>query len=174
MALFRQHELITVSDALEIAEDATGNYFKSLIGQSKGYGYDVKTLTSLNQREISSVALAVLSKGMRALNNFESRTQTRDFYFICLQDHLILRALQRDGNLALLPFLVYIFTHELIHIVRFCTFLQRFNVTEEKRAEEEGIVHALTFDILKHSSLPNLDYVLDSYRDHRICQLRSQ
>ena len=174
MAFFRQHELITVSDALEIAEDATENYFKSPIGQSKRYGYDVKTLTSLKEREISSVALAVLSKGMRTLSSFESRTQTRDFYFICLQDHLILRALQRDGNLALLPFLVYIFTHELIHIVRFCTFLQRFDVMEQKRAEEEGIVHSLTFDILKNSSLPNLDYVLDSYRDHRICQLGSQ
>ncbi len=171
MAFFRQNELVTVSDALDIAEDATGNFFKMSIGQSKRYGYDVKTLSSLNQREISSVALAVLSKGMRVLNDFEPRTKTRDFYFICLQDHLILRALNRDSDLSLLPFLVYIFTHELVHIVRFCKFFQRFDVTDRERAEEEEIVHSLAFDVLKKSSLAKLDYVLDSYQGHRICQL---
>jgi hypothetical protein len=171
MASFRQNELITVSDALDIAEDATGNFFKTSIGQSKRYGYDVKTLSSLNQREISSFALAVLSKGMRVLKDFESRTKTRDFYFICLQDHLILNAVKRDSDLALLPFLVYIFTHELVHIVRFCKFFQRFDVTDMERAEEEEIVHSLTFEILKKSSLPKLDYILDSYQGHRMCQI---
>jgi len=173
MVHFRRNELITVSDALDIAEDATGNFFKTSIGQSKRYGYDVKTLSSLNQREISSVALAVLSKGIRVLKDFEPRTKTRDFYFICLQDHLILRALRRDRDLALLPFLVYIFTHELVHIVRFCKFFQRFDVTDRERAEEEEVVHSLTFDILKKFSLAHLDYVLDSYQGHRICQIRS-
>jgi len=171
MAFFRQNELVTVSDALDIAEDATGNFFKMSIGQSKRYGYDVKTLSSLNQREISSFALAVLSKGMRMLKDFEPRTKTRDFYFICLQDHLILRAINRDRDLELLPFLVYIFTHELVHIVRFCKFFQRFDVTDRERAEEEEVVHSLTFDVLKKSSLAKLDYVLDSYQGHRICQL---
>jgi len=171
MASFGQNELITVSDALDIAEDATGNFFKTSIGQPNRYGYDVKTLSALKQEEISSFALAVLSKGVRALKDFEPRTKTRDFYFICLQDHLILRALRRDEDLALLPFLVYIFTHELIHIVRFCKFFQRFDATDRERAEEEETVHSLTFDILKKSSLARLDYVLDSYQGHRICQM---
>jgi len=172
MASFRQNEIITVSDALDIAEDATGNFFKTSIAQSNRYGYDVKTLSSLKEGEISNFALAVLSKGMRVLNDFEPRTKTRDFYFICLQDHLILKALRRDRDLALLPFLVYIFTHELVHIVRFCKFFQRFDVTDRERAEEEEIVHSLTFDILKKSSLAKLDYVLDSYQAHRMCQIR--
>jgi len=174
MASFRQHELITVSDALDIAEDVTGNFFKTSIGQSKRYGYDVKTLSSLRQREISNFALAVLSKGKRVLNEFEPRTKTRDFYFICLQDHLVLNALRRDRDLALLPFLVYIFTHELVHIVRFCNFFQRFDATDRERAEEEEVVHSLTFDILKKSSLARLDYVLDSYESHRVCQIAAR
>ena len=171
MTSFRQDELITVSDALDIAEDATGNFFKFSTGQWKKYGYDVKTLSSLNEREISSFALAVLSKGMRVLNDFESRTKTREFYFICLQDHLISRALKRDGNLALLPFLANIFTHELVHIVRFCNFFQRFDVTDRERAEEEEVVHSTTFEILKNFSLSKMDYVLESYRGHRMCQI---
>ncbi|MBC8417781.1 MAG: hypothetical protein ISR62_01680 [Desulfobacteraceae bacterium] len=174
MTAFRQHELITVSDALDIAEDATGNYFKFSVGQWKKHGYDVKTLSSLSGREINNFALAVLSKGNRALNKFEPRTKGRDFYFICLQDHLILRALERDGNLSLLPLLLYVFTHELVHIVRFCNFFQRFDVTDRKRAEEEEVVHSMTFDILKNFSLSKLDYVLDSYQGHRMCQIASQ
>ena len=171
MAPFRQDELIILSDALDIAEDATGNFFKFSSGQWKKYGYDVKTLSSLSGGEISNFALAVLSKGMRVLNEFESKTKGRDFYFICLQDHLILRALNRDGNLALLPLLVYIFTHELVHIVRFCNFFQRFDVPDKERVEEEEVVHSTTFEILKDFSLSNLDYVLDAYQRHRICQV---
>ena len=171
MAPFRQDELIILSDALDIAEDATGNFFKFSSGQWKNYGYDVKTLSSLSEGEISNFALAVLNKGMRVLNDFESRTKGRDFYFICLQDHHILRALNRDGNLALLPLLVYIFTHELVHIVRFCNFFQRFDVPDNERVEEEEVVHSTTYEILKDFSLSNLDYVLDSYQGHRICQV---
>jgi len=173
MAFFRQHELVTVSDALDIAEDATGNFFKTEIGQSKRYGYDVKTLSSLKGRQISDVALAVLSKGTRVLKDFEPRTKIRDFYFICLQDHLILKAVERDEDLALLPFMVYIFTHELVHIIRFSNFFQRFDVTHRERAEEEEVVHSLTYDVLKKSSLAKLDYVLDSYQGHRICQFNA-
>jgi hypothetical protein len=38
---------------------------------------------------------------------------------------------------------------------------------------EEEIVHKTTFEILKDFSLPNLNYVLDSYRDHRMCEIVS-
>jgi len=171
MIPFEKHELITVSNALDIAEDATGDFFKFSTGQWKKHGYHVKTLSSLRGGEISGFALAVLSKGMRVLNDFESKTKGRDFYFICLQDHLILSALRRDSNLSLLPLLVYIFTHELFHIVRFCNFFQRFEVEDKKRAEEEEIVHATTFEILKDFSLSRLDYVLDSYESHRMCRI---
>ncbi|MBW2047101.1 MAG: hypothetical protein JRJ09_01045 [Deltaproteobacteria bacterium] len=171
MAPFKQDELLILSDALDIAEDATGDFFKLSTGQWKRYCYDVKTLSSLTMGEISDSALAVLSKGRRILEDFELKTKDRDFYFICLQDHLILRALKRDRHLSLLPFLVYILTHELVHIVRFCNFFQRFDAKEKERLEEEERVHSTTFEILKDFSLLKLDYVLDSYQGHRMCQI---
>ena len=73
-----------------------------------------------------------------------------------------------------MPLLVYIFTHELVHIVRFCNFLQRYEVSGEKRIEEERLVHEVTFNMLKGISMPELDYVLDSYQDHRICDIPIQ
>ena len=168
---FGHHDLERVSEALDIAEDTTGNFYKFSLGQWKRHRYDVKTLSSLKGDEISNNAFALLNKGAREVSHFESKTKTRDFYFICLQDHQILKALKRDRNLGLLPLLVYVFTHELIHIVRFCSFFQRFDVSEKERDKEEKVVHATTNEILKDLSLPRLDYVLDSYQGHRICHL---
>lgn len=169
---FRDRDLITVGDALDIAEDATFNFYKFSTEQWKRHAYDVKTLLSLRSNEISKHAFALLNKGLRVVDDgLESKTKNRDFYFICLQDHRILKALKRDAELGLLPLLVYVFTHELVHIVRFCNFFQRFDVQDKEKQREESVVHAVTFDILKNMSLPRLDYVLDSYQGHRVCEV---
>lgn len=171
---FEKLELTSVGEALDIAEDVTGDFYKFSLGQWKRHRYDVRTLASLSSHEITSHAFALLSKGTRVINGFESKTRARDFYFICLQDHHILKALRRDDRLGLLPLLVYVFTHELVHIVRFCNFFQRYEISGKKRGQEERMVHAITFDILKGISMPELDYVLDSYQGHRICDMAVQ
>ena len=124
---FPDSNLKTVSEALDIAEDKTGDYYKFSFGQWKRHRYDVKTMKTMSDSEISSYGFAILNKYYSLCNNSEPSTNRCDFYIICLQDHHILEALKRDGNLTLLSLLVYIFTHELIHIVRFCNFFQSFN-----------------------------------------------
>jgi len=171
MTFFEPHQLMTLSDALDIAEDATGNHFKFSLGQWKKHRYDVKTLSSLDGYEAASAALAVLNKGKAVMHGHGSKTKSLDFYLICLQDPSILKVLERDGNLSLLALLVYICTHELVHIVRFCNFFQRFDAQEKEKILEEKVVHRTTFEILRKLSLPNLDYVLDSYQNHRVCNL---
>ena len=168
---FNINDLSTVSAALEIAEENTGDFYKFSFEQWKRHRYDVKILSSLNDEEITANAFALLKKRSRIVSGFDSRTKERDFYFICLQDHQILKALGRDKNLGVIPLLVYIFTHELVHIVRFCNFKQRFDLSGENRDTEEKIVHATTYEILKDISLPKLDYVLEAYQDQRICHL---
>ena len=165
---FNDDDLLTISEALDIAEDTTGNFYKFSLGQWKRQRYDVKTLVSLSSNEIAQQAFALLNKGARAIHGFESKTKNRDFYFICLQDHHILKALNRDRDLGLLPLLVYVFTHELIHIVRFCNFFQRFDVSGNEKEKEETVVHETTFEVLENLALPKLDYVLDSYQGHRL------
>ena len=166
---FIDDDLLTISEALDIAEDATGNFYKFSLGQWKRHRYDVKTLSSLKADEITQQAFALLNKGARAISGYESKTKNRDFYFICLQDHQIQRALERDKALGFLPLLVYVFTHELIHIVRFCNFFQRFDVSGKEKDKEETIVHETTYEVLENLGLPKLDYVLDSYEEHRVC-----
>lgn len=168
---FKDDNIDTISEALQIAEEKIGDYYKFSPRQWRRHQYDVKTLASLEDYEITSFAFALLNKRSRVIEGFDSSTKKRDFYFICLQDHLILNALQRDKNLALLPLLVYIFTHELVHIVRFCNFFQRYEITGKNREDEEVLVHETTFDILKKISLGNMDYILDSYKQYRPCEL---
>jgi hypothetical protein len=173
LSSFKQHDLETVSDALYIAEDAIGNFFKFSLGQWRRHRYDVRTLSSLSGDEIRPHAFALLNKSSRVIGDFELKAKKQDFYFICLQDHLILNAMKRDKELGLLSLLVYVFTHELVHIVRFCNFLKRFETSGSERDREEEIVHTKTFEILKDTSVPKLDYILDSYRSHRICDVAS-
>jgi len=168
---FKNENLMTLSEALDIAEDKTGDFYKFSFGQWKRHHYDVKTLSALNDKEITPYAFALLNKCSRVTNGFEPKINKHDFYFICLQDHQILKALKRDKNLEILPLLVYIFTHELVHIVRFCNFFQRFEIFGKGREKEERIVHETTFEILKDLSLPKLDYILESYQDYRVCDL---
>jgi hypothetical protein len=168
---FNDDDFLTISEALDIAEDATGNFYKFSLGQWKRHRYDVKTLSSLKADEITQQAFALLNKGARAITGYESKTKNRDFYFICLQDHQIQKALERDKALGFLPLLVYVFTHELIHIVRFCNFFQRFDVSGKEKDKEEVLVHETTYAVLENLALPKLDYILDSYQGHRICNM---
>ena len=171
LLVFEDYDLITLSDALDIAEDVTSNFYKYSTGQWKKHPYEVKTLRFLSKEEISESVFALLNKGSMITESFEPKKNNRDFYFICLQDHQILKALKRDKKLSLLPLLTYIFTHELVHIVRFCNFLKSFDASGKEKDKEEKMVHSTTFKILENLSLPRLDYILDSYLDHRICDM---
>ncbi|MBW2137777.1 MAG: hypothetical protein JRH06_09485 [Deltaproteobacteria bacterium] len=168
---FAKEKVLTISEALDIAEDLTGDYYKFSLGQWKRHRYDVRTGFPLRHRVVRPNVFALLSKYSRKEDRLELPARKRDFYLICLQDRQILRAVRRDENLDLLALLVYIFTHELVHIVRFCGFYQRFDVKGPGKEKEERIVHKTTFDILKDVPLPNMGYILDSYSDHRICDM---
>jgi len=166
---FKLDEMIAVRNSLGIAEEKTGDFYKYSVSQWRRHKYEVKTLNNLKKYEIAPDAFALLNKSFRAIDRFDSKTKKRDYYFICLQDHNILNALGRDMDLNLLSLMVYVFTHELVHIVRFCNFNQRFDAPENNQEKEEQVVHQTTHDILKKLSLPKMDYVLESYRNHRIC-----
>ena len=171
---FDNKEMLGVSDALEIAEETIGDFFKFSFGQWKRHCYDIRTLAHLDEHEIVQGAFASVKKGSRRGGDLDFSRKKGDCYFICVQDHHILEALDRDNKLRLVPLLVYVFTHELVHIVRFCNFSQRFEISDMKERErEEKIVHATTYDILKNMTLHKLDYILQSYENKRVCNYAS-
>jgi len=72
-----------------------------------------------------------------------------DRYSICLYDQKILRTLWHESELEFFPFMLYILTHELIHIARFCQNLHPFDCDADALEKEEQKVTRLTQQVLK-------------------------
>ena len=87
-----------------------------------------------------------------------------DFYRICLQDNIILDAVERANSfIKLSPLMLYIAVHELIHVLRFSRGEIDFNAAREEKEKEEAIVHNLTRDALLPVKAHDLEIVLDCF-----------
>lgn len=161
---FKKAELVIVNEAVGIAEEITGNAYKLSPSEMAGYRYDVKTAADLNRDEIVRGPFAQIVRyvGRRAGSSLTS--SEFDFYKVCLQDHNVLSALKRFPELTLRPFMVYIVTHELVHIIRFIKFLQAFDASPEEKMVEEIRVHEKTMALLKAAQMPGMGAVFDFYR----------
>jgi hypothetical protein len=164
---FNSEQLSIVTHAVGIAEELVSDYYKMSAGQWLHPKYDVKTLSELEPAEIIDGPFAQIIRYQGQPKAASLSSSTYDFYKICLQDHAILATIRQNPGLQLLPFALYIITHELIHIVRFSKFLQGFDASADERLAEEKRVHAWTHDILFGQKLPGLSDVLHFYRDWR-------
>lgn len=111
--------------------------------------YEVCTLRSLESTEVTDSALAqTLCYDLRRQVAGDVLEHV-DFYRICLQDHRILEVVRSTAETKLAPLLTYVLTHELIHVVRFGQRLQRVDLADELRPEEESKVERTTRRILR-------------------------
>jgi hypothetical protein len=163
---FQGPEKPIIQEAVRIAEESTSDFFKLSNSQWRRSRYDILTLEALREEEISSSALAQLAKYTCCLPGRELKSAHFDLYRICLQDHNILGTLEIQTKLALLPLLIYVITHELVHIVRFSRFHQLFDATTEEKEQEEKRVHSLTGEILRPYKCPDLEEIALYYQDH--------
>ena len=168
--MFNPEQIQVDSQAVEIGEDVTANYFKISTAQWKHVRYDIQTLADLRNDEITKSAFAQIARYSRNPDRTLSGRRHNDYFKICLQDHNMIAAVERDESLQLLPLGVYVVTHELVHVVRFCKFLQRFDADPVEREREEIRVHQITQKALATSSLSHLDYVLKAYRDYQFME----
>jgi hypothetical protein len=164
---FNSEQLSIVTHAVGMAEELVSNHFKMSDSQWLRPKYDVRTLAELEPPEIIDGPFAQIIRYKGQPREKYLGSSTYDFYKICLQDHAILAALQENFDLPMLPFILYIITHELIHIVRFSKFLQGFDASPDERLAEENRVHARTREILSVVKLQGLPAVLYFYRDWR-------
>ena len=161
--LFSDEHLVTVNESVAMAEELVSEYYKMSASEWLRPKYDVKTRMDLSPDEVVPGPFAQVIRYEGRLENASLGSSSYDFYKICLQDHEILTTLDQNEQLVLLPFLLYIVTHELIHIVRFRKFIQIFNAKPEERMREEAKVHELTHEILHPLSMSGLDEVLHFY-----------
>jgi hypothetical protein len=162
---FREEEVAVLRHAIEISEELISDHYKISTSQWKRYRYDVQSLKDLEEDEITDAAFAQIRRYARGPTERLRGSELGDYFKICLQDHMILQALERDPQIMLLPLTTYIVTHELIHVVRFASFLQRFQVSEGERETEEKLVHGLTYQLLAPRKLKGLYEVLHAFRD---------
>lgn len=164
---FSPGELFWVDKALEVAEDRTCDYYHISASNWKKYDFEVSHLPKLAREEISTQGLAQISRYVCPFPYWTTVKHPRDFYRICLQDHNILQVLERGDGIEFFPLMVYVLTHELVHVVRFRKFMQRFDAGEGEKAVEEGRVHETTYQILKPLKGIGLEPIFESYRGHR-------
>ncbi|MEW6184145.1 MAG: hypothetical protein AB1585_00225 [Thermodesulfobacteriota bacterium] len=164
---FTPGEISWVDKALEIAEDSTCNYYHISTSNWKKYDFEISNLAQLRKEEITSRGLAQITRYVFPSPYRIPTVYPRDYYHICLQDHNILRVVDRGEGIELFPLMVYVLTHELVHVVRFRKFMQRFDVGAEEKVLEEKKVHQTTYQILNALKGIRLDPVFESYLGHR-------
>ncbi len=165
--LFRPDQMPLVAQAVAMAEELVGNHYKLTTSRWQRPRYDVRTFAELDPAERVEGPFAQIIRYHARPKRTELGSAGYDFYKICLQDPAILEALERRPSLQLLPFLLYILVHELIHVVRFSRFQQGFEASAEERLAEERRVHEITHTILRDLRLEGMREVLEFYVDWR-------
>jgi hypothetical protein len=162
---FQQDEIAILRQAIDRAEELLSEHYKISTTQWKRYRYDIQSLKDLQETEITDSAFAQIHRYLRNPHERLRGSEPGDYFKICLQDHVIRRAVQRDSIIQLLPLSLYIVTHELIHVIRFAKFLQRFDSTPPEQEAEESRVHVLTHQLLRNRKFSGLPEVLSAFGD---------
>ena len=161
---FSPSEKSFVLNSFARAEKFAGEYFKLDPDSWKIHRYDVKTLANLELHEVSEKAFAHLCKYSLGGEDARKVLKTSHFYRICLQDNRILDAVNRGSSfIRFSPLMLYIATHELVHILRFDRGECDFEMPEQERIREEEKVHDITKSILRPVSDAGLNLVLDCF-----------
>ena len=165
---FNREELLKLDEVVKIAEELVNNFFKMSSGQWLRNRYDIKTAKDLDRHEHVDGPFAQVIKYEARKKEASLGSSSYTLYKVCLQDNAILCTIQKK-DLLLEPFLLYILSHELVHIIRFSKYKQRYENKNEADVtlDEERQVHLLTHDILKLLSIPGLIKVFDFYKEWR-------
>ncbi|MHB8091184.1 MAG: hypothetical protein ACYDH8_06255 [Syntrophales bacterium] len=169
--MYFSHEQIALArQSFAEAEIMTRRFFGINAGEQELHRYDVKTRAFLEKHEICDGTFAHLFK--YELNKEREREHDRNgdevivFYRICLQDDVILDAVKRaDSFVRLSPLLLYVATHELVHVIRFERGAGDFYATGDEKTSEEEKVHRITRNLLKPLADAEMNLVLDCFSD---------
>jgi hypothetical protein len=163
---FNSSQISIANGAFGSAEKLARRYFHLSPEDLKKHRYDVKTRAHLEEHEVKGEVFAHLCRYRYAKG--KPREDFSDFYFyrVCLQDDRILDAVHRAGSfIKFSPLMLYIATHELVHVMRFDREKVNFDASQEEKNREEEKVHTITRDMLKSVVFPDVDVVLDCFSD---------
>ncbi len=147
-----------LADTAALAEELVGEAFSLTSRDFRSLQYEVFTERDLLFFPLPDSALAGL---VRAETRALLPRQRREFYWLLLSEQKIISL--AEGRDFLRALLLYIFTHELVHMVRFLRFAAGFWMSAEDRFEEERRVHALAREILTRLRLKEMLTVLNRF-----------
>jgi len=157
---FLPSQIYILERAVNVSEDIISDYFRLTTDYWIRNPYEVKTLKDAGDVDIPEGVYAHLLKYGKVLHEKDSGTDNRHLYRILVYDHRILEV--TGGSEPLLwPFLVYVMTHELVHITRFSKF--ECMVSQEDKTAEEEKVHELTNEILGSVPIAKIGDVIDFF-----------
>ena len=162
---FSHEQILLARQTFKEAELLTQRFFHVDEQERKQQRYDVKTRAFLEEHEISGNTFAHLCKYELDKEPCENK-EAIIFYRICLQDDVILDAVRRADSFVRLPhLLLYIATHELVHVIRFERGEVDFYATGNERIREEEIVHRTTGSLLRPRADIDMNLVLECFSD---------
>ncbi|MCG8472328.1 MAG: hypothetical protein MI742_10765 [Desulfobacterales bacterium] len=159
---FNSRELTLVDHAISVSEELVSDHYKISESQWLRNRFDIRTRAQ-HKGTFTTPSDDVFAEVIRlqgSLSPVGRAPQQYDLYLICLQDHAILREVEINQEVSLYPFLLYIVVHELVHIVRFGTFLQNFGLKKAHRSKEEALVHQHTRDILQPTQIHGIEKII--------------
>lgn len=163
---FSSAEISCINKTFAHAERLTERHFRLTPEDWMTHRYDVKTLAYLEHHEVNDRAFAHLCKYDYKKDEESNSSKDIHFYRICLQDDRILNAVERGSSfIKLMPLMLYIATHELVHVIRFNNGEGNFDAPMNEKIEEEERVHSITRNILQPVADRNLNLVVDCFSD---------
>jgi hypothetical protein len=147
--------------ALDEAEERTSRYYCIPPYQWQDLPYDLLTRQDAEWEPLPAAVLAQVQR-LEKLN--PRRAASFDFYRIQLNDPSILTAATRENLAAdLYQFLVYILTHELVHLVRLGKIIGHDRDLPGCVETEESRVHHISRQILSGVGYDAFHPILDKF-----------
>jgi len=167
---FNLMQISGVNRAFSLAEDMVGRYFRLNHRDMRANRYDIKTLNHLLHHEVDAGAFAHLCKYYYQKFPDEGHPENFHFYRVCLQDDRILDAVDRAKSfIKFSALMLYIATHEIVHVVRFNRGDSDFDAPFEAKKVEEEKVNTITQEILQPSAVADMTLVLNCFsKQYRI------
>ena len=152
---FNPTEKTIIYSALEEAADNIRRFYCFSPREWFNYCYDLKTVLESGQKRANKKAFAEVKRYSPVLERASLFPPER--YQICLFDYNIMRTLWKQAGVEFYPFMIYILTHELVHIARFCQNLHPFDCDDESLRKEEEKVNKLTQQVLAVHKSPTFN-----------------
>ncbi len=158
---FNHNQRYLAFRALEDAEARTSGYYCIPPFQWQKLHYDLLTR---KDREWQPLPEGMLARTQRCELSTSRHSRPSDFFRIELNDPGILLAAYRERlREDLYPLLLYILTHEMVHLVRLSSILTDTEQLMLPRESEETRVSQIARCILLNCPMPGLDTVLQRF-----------